>query len=492
VKRPILVGGLGLTAGLYLLDSLNQWTDELGAIALLIATGTGIWWKYHHTQTSSPPKFPVLAAITPGTIEQALAEVTRILQQLTLEATDAAVTMSSSLQVSLDTVRQNVDRISQNLSRKTLTCAIVGGQSAGKTSLLHALTTQWASSEETAYLLTFQDTPPLFVEEQDTTVPSLVSQPALQPSDVILFVTTGDLTDSEYQVLASLKESGQRFIVAFNKQDQYLPEDRSIVLHQIQKRLQNLGVSTRDVLAIATQPSEIKVRHHQVNGSFQEWIETPTPDLQGLIQHLQTLVAQEGQSWVWATALREVMQLKRVTKGYLNEVRRDRALPLIEQFQWIAATTAFANPLPVLDLVSTAAINAQLIVDLGAIYQQKFSLEQAQKVAKTLGELLVKLGLVEFTTQAISGVLKSHVTTFVAGGALQGMSAAYLTRLAGLSLVDYFQEQESIQSPEAAFSLNLERLSQTLKTVFQANGSFLQAFVNQGIGRLFPEPAQLS
>jgi uncharacterized protein len=492
VKRPILVGGLGLTAGLYLLSSLTQWTDELGAIALLMATGAGIWWKYRHTRTPSTPKFLALDVITPVIIEQALAEVTQILQQLTLEATDAAVTISSSLQVSLDTVQQKVDRISQNLSRKTLSCAIVGGRSAGKTSLLHALAGQWASVEGTAYQLTFEDTPPLFIEDQDTTFSSLVSQPELQQSDVILFVTTGDLTDSEHQVLVSLQESGQRFIVAFNKQDQYLPEDRSIVLHQIQKRLQNLGVSTRDVLAIATQPSDIKVRHHQANGGFQEWIETPTPDIQGLIQHLQTLVAQEGQSWVWATALREAMQLKTVTKGYLNEIRRDRALPLIEQFQWIAATTAFANPLPVLDLVSTAAINAQLIVDLGAIYQQKFSLEQAQKVAKTLGELLVKLGLVEFTTQAIAGVLKSHVTTFVAGGALQGMSAAYLTRLAGLSLVDYFQEQDSIPINEATFSLNSDRLSQILKAAFQANGFFLQAFVKQGLGRLLPEPIQLS
>jgi uncharacterized protein (DUF697 family) len=69
----------------------------------------------------------------------------------------------------------------------------------------------------------------------------------------------------------------------------------------------------------------------------------------------------------------------------LNQVRRDRALPIIEQYQWIAAAAAFANPVPALDLLATAAISAQVVSDLGAIYQQKFSLQQAQAAAKTWG-----------------------------------------------------------------------------------------------------------
>lgn len=128
--------------------------------------------------------------------------------------------------------------------------------------------------------------------------------------------------------------------------------------------------------------------------------------------------------------------------------------------------------------------------DLGAIYQQKFSLQQAQAAAKTLGSLMLKLGLVEVTTQTIGSILKGNAFTYVAGGAVQVVSAAYLTRLAGLSLIEYFQEQEVSEATGQAF--NLERLGQTLQSVFQQNqrAAFLQGFVKQVVGRLIPEAPQ--
>jgi uncharacterized protein (DUF697 family) len=162
---------------------------------------------------------------------------------------------------------------------------------------------------------------------------------------------------------------------------------------------------------------------------------------------------------------------------------------LIEQFQWIAAATAFANPVPALDLLATAAINTQMVMDLGAVYQLKFSANQAKAVAKTLAELLLKLGLVELTTQTIATVLKSNAITFVAGGAIQGMSAAYLTRLAGLSLLDYFQEQPMITGSDSMKPLQIKRLGQLLQSLFQQNQQpqALSAFIQQGLRRLVPD-----
>jgi hypothetical protein len=73
---------------------------------------------------------------------------------------------------------------------------------------------------------------------------------------------------------------------------------------------------------------------------------------------------------------------------------------------------------------------------------------------------------------------------------VQGVSAAYLTRLAGLSLIEYFQEQEVSEATGQAF--NLERLGQKLQTVFQQNQrtAFLQGFVKHVVGRLIPEAPQ--
>ena len=168
-------------------------------------------------------------------------------------------------------------------------------------------------------------------------------------------------------------------------------------------------------------------------------------------------------------------------------MRRDQATPFIEQYQWIAAAAAFANPVPALDILATAAITAQMVIDLGNIYQQKISWEQAQQVAGTMGSLMLKLGLVELSTRAVTGILKTNVATFVAGGMVEGVSAAYLTRVAGLSLVAYFEQQEI--ALESGSALNLDKLRQVLQTVFQQNQKMavLEAFVKQGVKRLLPE-----
>lgn len=128
-----------------------------------------------------------------------------------------------------------------------------------------------------------------------------------------------------------------------------------------------------------------------------------------------------------------------------------------------------------------------MVIDLGGIYQQKFSLEQAKTVAGEMGSLMLKLGLVELSTKTISTVLKTNAITFVAGGVVQGVSAAYLTRIAGLALIEYFQQQEiTVNSPS---EFNLEKIRQSLQQVFAQNQQivFLQNFVKQSVKRLLPE-----
>jgi uncharacterized protein (DUF697 family) len=154
----------------------------------------------------------------------------------------------------------------------------------------------------------------------------------------------------------------------------------------------------------------------------------------------------------------------------------------VENYQWLSAATAFANPVPAIDLVATAAINGQMILDLGEIYQQKLSLSQAQTLASILGKLMLQLGLVEFSSQAIASLLKSHFITYVAGGTVQGISAAYLTRLAGLSLIEYFQEEITLPDSNAE---NWAGLRDKLQQVFGQNQrlDWLQNFIKQVLSK---------
>ncbi|MEH2462596.1 YcjF family protein [Nostoc sp.] len=466
LQRPILVGGLGLSFSLWMLQSWHDSIVQVGEFGLLsaLAVGGGLWLFQQNRPKDSLEQLDG-KLVDRATGESAIAKTEAVINQLAQEAEN---------HLALETLRDQVAQLLLELDRQEIKVAVTGGKSVGKSTLIQVL-----QNVETRNLVSLKETAPLFREVSDNSDAAILAEVA--KSDFVLFLTNGDLTDSEFQTLQQLKAVNQPTILVFNKQDQYLTDESASIFSQLKQRMQG------NVVVTAASPIAIKVRKHEADGSVQEWMEQPAPAIQQLTQELDQVLAQQGQRLVWLTTIRKAGLLKAEAKNWLNGTRRDRATPIIEQYQWIASAAAFANPVPALDILATAAINAQMVMDLGNIYQQKFSLEQAQTVAGTMGSLMLKLGLVELSTKAISTVLKSNAVTFVAGGVVQGVSAAYLTRVAGLSLIEYFQQQEI--AIDSGTGLNLENLRQTLQKVFGQNQQigFLQGFVKQGMKRLLPE-----
>jgi GTPase SAR1 family protein len=464
LQRPILVGGLGLSFSLWMLNSWHDSIVHVGEFGLFsaLAVGGGFWLFQQNRPKSGLDQLDGML-VNRATVESAIAKTEVVIQQLAQEVVN---------HTALATLREQVANLYFELDRQEIQVAVTGGKSVGKSAVIEVL-------RQNVEKLHLTETAPL-LRESDAEILAEV-----QKSDLVLFLTNGDLTDSEFQVLQQLKAANQPTLLVFNKQDQFLPDERARVLLSLKQRVQGNAVAT------AASPIPVKVRKHAVDGSVQQWMEKPAADVQQLTQQLGEIVTQQGQQLVLATTLRRALWLKAEAKSYLNGIRCDRATPIIDQYQWIAGAAAFANPVPALDILATAAINAQMVIDLGNIYQQKFSLEQAQTVAGTMGSLMLKLGLVELSTQAITTVLKSNAVTFVAGGMVQGVSAAYLTRVAGLSLIAYFEQQEI--ALDSGNALNLDNLRQTLQNVFQQNQQlgFLQGFVTQGVKRLLPEAQQV-
>ena len=56
---------------------------------------------------------------------------------------------------------------------------------------------------------------------------------------------------------------------------------------------------------------------------------------------------------------------------------------------------------------------------------------------------VLKLGLVEAATSLIAGVFKRTLVGFAAGGAVQAVTMAYLTRVSGQAFIDYFRHGQS-------------------------------------------------
>jgi uncharacterized protein len=465
IQKPILVGGLAVTAGFLGLDMLSHAVASNGNVLMLgtMAIGGGYWlWSKNRSTTVAQP-----IKIDLSTLTRLSDQVKLIADQLTIEGGN-----SESLHQSLAQALQQADRQHYRL-------AVTGAARVGKTSVIAALP---ATDFISAQPLELTETPALFeVDGADVQIGQ-----ALQQADLVVFVTNGDLTATEFAYLSKLQ---QQVVVVLNKQDQLAPVDRDTVYQNIQRTVAGL---TNQVVAIAAKPAPIKVRAIAASGDVQESIEQPPIEITPLTNSLRMVLAESGAQLVLNTTYWEVDRIKNTGKAQLNGLRRARALPIIEQRQWIAGAAAFANPLPALDLLATAAVNAQTIVDLSAIYQQPFSIELGQSAASAMGGLLLKLGLVEVSTQAIGSILKTNAVTYVAGGLVQGMSAAYLTRIVGLTLMEYFADQD-IVAAQSNPVWNPDRFGTILQQVFQANQrlTVMQEFVQQGIQRFIPDAKPL-
>ncbi|PSN18217.1 hypothetical protein C7271_13685 [filamentous cyanobacterium CCP5] len=462
-KRPLLIGGLGLSASLWLMDVVHANFFDSSTLLSAIALGSGMWWWQRQRPQAAielQPPTPVERAA----VEQAASGVSALIDQLETEAIGhLSAENRAPWPPRIATHRQRKGDLLAALDRSQLRFGIVGEPGTGKTALLTEL----------------QQTESLGVEWQELSF----DQDAMD-QDGLLLLTAGDLTESVRERLLGYVQSGQAVTLVFNKQDHYLPADRDRIVQQLQRRAVELGSTAVpvEVVAIAAAPNPTRVRRHGSDGQIAESLETTPADLGTLPDQIQRLAAQQTQPLVAATVLRQVESWRKEVQGGLNQLRRDRAMPVVEQLQWAAGASAFAIPVASLDLLAAAAINGQLFMDLGKIYGLRWSADEAKSLAANVAQLTVKLGLVELSTQALAIALKGHLATYAVGGMIQGLSAAYLTRMVGLSLIETL-ETAALEGKENNLTAGV--LGQRLRELLLSKRG-LQGLVTAGLERLRP------
>lgn len=473
-RKPLVIGGLGLTAGVWLWESLlptgMDWSGLLIWGSAL--TGTGLWWLRRRQSATLPDE--VMKPLSKAQFQQEVERLEGELRQLKSEGGE-----QGSLQA--EALEQQIRQCKASLTRLQLKAALVGAEGVGKTTLLQQLQVSGTNLDD--YEIEYIDTPGLFGADAAEDALATLKGLNIAATDLVLFVVNGDLVEAEHSLVQSLLKQGHRVLVACNKWDRYLPSEQPSILQRVRHHLSQ--ISEQDILPVMAAPAAIKRRLHQADGAIQESLVTPAADVAALVTRVAQVVQQEGPQLVLGSASRQLSALATEARGYLNGHRRQQAMPIIERYQWLTGATAFANPLPTLDVVAAAAINGQMVLDLGQLYKRSLSVDQAEVTAKALAEVMVKLGLVEIASQAISPLLKSHLVTYAAGGALQGLSAAYLTRVAGLSLIEYFEAHPTDTA------INMGRLTPILQRLMSQQRRLepLKQFVQQGVKRLAPAAA---
>ena len=376
--------------------------------------------------------------------------------------------------------------IEETLSRGELLVVVFGTGSAGKTSLVNALmgrmvgrvSAPMGTTEvgETYSLklkglnrrLVITDTPGILEAGVAGTEREQLARQLATEADLLLFVLDTDLRKSEYDPLRMLAEIGKRSLVVLNKTDLYPEADREAILARLRQRVRGF-VAAIDVVAIAANPQPVRLETGE--------IVQPDPDVMPLIRRMAAVLRAEGEDLVADNILLQSQRLGEETRRLIDAQRHRQAEKIVERFQWIGAGVIAVMPLPVIDLLGTAAVNAQMVVEIGKVYGCELNLERGRELALSLTKTLASLGIVKGAVELMSAALQLNVATFLVGRAIQGVTAAYLTRIAGKSFIEYFRHDQDWGDGG---------ITEVVQKQFQLNrrDEFIKEFIQEAIARV--------
>ena len=405
--------------------------------------------------------------------------------QETLQAVQQQVSQIQD-EVARQALLDRSQTLQDSFARRELRVVIFGTGSAGKTSIANAIMGRIAGQVGATMGTTglgqtysFQlktidrqiqitDTPGILESGVVGTDRERLARQLAAEADLLLFVIDNDLRQSEATALRSLLDIGKRSLLVFNKTDLYPDADLEIILNQVQQRVQR-WIQPEDLVAIAASPRPLRLE----TGELYQ----PEPQIIPLLRRIAAVLRSEGETLIADNILLQSQQLGEEVRQMIDTERLRQAEKIVDRYQWISAGVVSVTPLPVVDLIAAAAINAQMVVELGRVYGCEINLERGKELAISLAKTLVSLGVVRGAIELFSVALQTNVATFLIGRAVQGVTAAYLTRIAGKSFIEYFRRDQNWGDGG---------ITEVVQQQFQLNrrDEFVRLFVKQAIDRV--------
>ncbi|MFM7269011.1 MAG: YcjF family protein [Cyanobium sp.] len=150
------------------------------------------------------------------------------------------------------------------------------------------------------------------------------------------------------------------------------------------------------------------------------------------------------------TARRRLVQLHLRWQAELELKRRREWQRQLLRTQWLVAGGVLVSPLPSLDLLVLATANGLMLREMAQLWECPWSLEQLRAAATELARAALAQGVIEWTSQALASAIKVHGATWLVGGSLQALSAAYLTRVVGHAMADLLALSSGLSEPDLA------------------------------------------
>jgi small GTP-binding protein len=354
--------------------------------------------------------------------------------------------------VQREALQQERARVAAELQRGDLVLVVFGTGSAGKTSLIRALLQEvvgqvgaamGSTQKCTSYRLRLRDlqrclrlvdTPGILeAGPEGQNREQLARQQAAQ-ADLLLLVVDGDLRAAEYAVFEALASLGKRLILVLNKCDLRGEDEERRLLGLLQRRTAG-RIASDDVVAASAAPQSVPMPGGRPL--------QPQAEIEALLRRIAQVLHSDGEELIADNILLQSRRLSDAGRHLLGEQRQSDAEAIVDRYVWISAGVLAVTPLPVVDLLGTAAVNAQMVVEIARVYGVSLSKVTAQELAVSVGRTLASLGVIKGGLSLIGGALSLNLPALLLSKAVQAVGAGWLTRIAGRSFITYFQQDQN-------------------------------------------------
>lgn len=350
-------------------------------------------------------------------------------------------------------VKTGIDQLTtlmNKLDSSLLRVAVFGLVSRGKSAVINALigekvletgplngVTQWPRSvywtpneSEKSLKLELIDTPGL--DEIEGQSRGEVAQEVAQQADLILFVVSGDVTQTEYQALQQLYATSKPLLLVFNKIDLYPDTDRASVANNLQalwqkaKSKADLPQGARlvdDIVMVSAEPTPIQVRIEWPDGRTTEEWESPPAQIEPLKTALLKLVKEEGPTLIALNALRQAGVIEQNLSKETAELNQGNADELIWTYAKYKAIAVSLNPVAILDMLGGISSDIVMIRALSKLYGFPMTRFEASTLWQSIIRSSSTLLLSEFGTSLILGFGKSGAAIWSAFESFSGFTA---------------------------------------------------------------------
>lgn len=398
-------------------------------------------------------------------------QLTRQQQQQEVDENLAVVEELRSERSADDNLRRELEPLIQEFDEKRqsqrLEIVAFGTVSSGKSSVLNALagrelfrtdakggtTTQrnsvsWPGLDQVQLV----DTPGL--GEIDGEAHVHLATESAKDADLVLMVVDGPLRQSEHALLSRLGEMEKRVLLCLNKSDLYNDRDRAVLLDQIRQQVRGI-LEPDNLLTVRAQPAQRRRVRVLSDGSQCEETVEIEPDIGPLAQRMLQIVRRDGGDLLLANLLLRSRGLVEDARQRVRDALDARAWETVDRYMWGAGGAAALNPFPLVDIVAGTAISTKMVLDLARIYRQEIDAGTAVTLLGQLGKNLIAILGISAATPAVASIVGSLLKTVpgvgtIAGGLLQGLVQAIVTRWIGAVFIQYYKNE--MQYPEGGLT----------------------------------------